>query len=307
MHRLSAKTLERKKDNFLRLHAMRRNLRTLLEKNGFVEIPTPIIRPAKGESPLLWNNVKCSLRPCMELQLRSALAYGLSSVYEIGSSFREGDKGPRHYPEFQLIETFSRDMSFEGMIALSQEMLNAALTRPISGFRRIDVSKTLQDHDPELDLSSPDAALLAYLKAKYSGDQEIQIAKYAYEAMNRLIEILVESSHPGSIVEPVMLWRYPRCTVCLAKPIDNENHLIQRAEFFIEGIEIGHGFVDDIDAEGVEERMLNNEPHHDADFLQLIKINRLPESAGVGFGLERLLMVDAKINDIHECIHEPCW
>src|SRR5208337_798572 len=184
MQQLSGKTLERKKKNFLRLHDMRRNLRALLEKSGFVEISTPIIKPTQDETSLVWNKEGCKLRTSMELQLRSALAYGLSSVYEIGSSFREGDNGPSHNPEFQLIETFSRDMSFESMIALSKEMLNAALSHPISEFRRIDVSKSLQEHDPELDLATTDAALLDYLKSKYSDDQNIQSAKYAYEAMN---------------------------------------------------------------------------------------------------------------------------
>lgn len=307
MHRLSVKELEQKKNISISRHNMRRNLRNMLENKGFIEIPTPIIRPTKSDTPLFWNKERCKLRPCMELQLRSALAYGLESVYEIGSSFREGDKGPSHYPEFQLVETFSRDMSFESMITLSKEMLNAAFVHPISGFRRIDVSQALQEYDPKLDLTSTDAALLDYLKVKYQDDHEIQNAKYAYEAMNRHIEVVVEKPHPGSIEEPVMLWRYPNCTVCLAKPVDNEAHLIQRAEFFINGEEVGHGFVDDIDAKGVEERMLNNEPHHDANFLELLKNNRLPNSAGVGFGLERLLMVDANIDHINKCIHDPCW
>lgn len=307
MHQLTVKELERKKVIFIKRHAMRRNLRTLLEMKGFIEISTPIIRPDKSDPPLIWNNVKCMLRPCMELQLRSALAYGLDSVYEIGSSFREGEMGQNHYPEFQLIETFSKGMSFEGMVELSKEMLNAALTNPISGFRRIDVSQTLQEHDPGLDLTTSDGALLGYLKAKYPDDEDIQTSKYAYEAMNKLIELVVEDCHPGSVEEPVMLWRYPSCTVCLAKPIGNETHLIHRAEFFINGKEVGHGFVDDIDAEGVEERMLNNKPHHDAAFLKLLQNNRLPDSAGVGFGLERLLMIDTNTAEITDCIHAPCW
>lgn len=310
MHRLSTMELEQKKNISLRRHSMRRNLRTLLEKKGFVEIPTPHIKPAKIKKTFIWNKAKCTVRTCMELQLRSALAYGLDSVFEIGSCFREGEKDATHHPEFQMIETFSRNMSFEELIVLSQEMLNAAFSRPVTRFRRIDVSQTLQRHDPKLDLTAPDTALLDYLKDKYPDDQDIQKAKYAYEAMNQHIENVVEkpNSKSGSVEEPIMFWRYPRCTVCLAKPIDNEAHLIQRVEFFIDGIEVGHGFVDDIDPNRVKERMLNNgSNHHDADFLQLIMNNLLPESAGVGFGLERLLMVDANLSDIHECFHEPCW
>lgn len=307
MHQLSTKELERKKVISLRRHTMRRDLRTLLEKKGFVEIPTPHIRLAKEEVSLVWNKTNCTVRDCMELKLRSALVYGLDAVFEIGSCFREGENDETHHPEFQMIETFSRNMSFEGLIALSQEMLNTAFSRLISGFRRIDVSQTLQKHDPELDLTSPDTALLDYLKAKYPDDKKIQDAKYAYEAMNRHIENVVESDHAtfGSVEEPVMLWRYPRCTVCLAKPIENETHLIQRAEFFIQGKEVGHGFVDDIDAKSVEERMSGN--HHDAKFLQLMHNKLLPESAGVGFGLDRLLMIDSNINHIRECVHESCW
>lgn len=307
MHKLTLQELERKKVIFIKRHAMRRNLRTLLEQKGFVEISTSIIRPDKTDSLLEWNDAKCKLRPCMELQLRSALAYGLDSVYEIGSSFREGEKGQNHYPEFQLIETFSKGMSFEGMVELSKEMLDAALTRPISGFRRIDVSRTLQEYDPGLDLTSNDGALLCYLKAKYPNVEDIQTSEFAYKAMNKHIELVVEEFHPGSVEEPVMLWRYPSCTVCLAKPISNETHLIQRAEFFINGKEVGHGFVDDIDAERVKERMLNNMPHHDPDFLKLLRNNRLPDSAGVGFGLERLLMIDTNTDHITDCIHAPCW
>lgn len=307
MHRLAETTIARLRDISIRRHAMRVNLRACLETKGFVEIPTSIIRPTDQDKDLLWNSKGCKIRPCMELQLRSALIYGLPSVYEMGPSFREGDISSNHYPEFQLVETFSSNMHFEEMVALSQDMLEAAFSRKIHKFKRIDVSDALQANDPNLDLTSSDDELLAYLKGKHPRQEKVRDAKYAYQAMNQLVEMVVEETNPGSIDEPVMLWRYPLCTVCLAKPIDSAPHLIQRAEFFIKGLEVGHGFVDDIDAESVEERMLIDKDHHDPRFLQLLKNKRLPPSAGVGFGLDRLLKIDFGIDDIKECIHDPCW
>ena len=48
----------------------------------------------------------------------------------------------------------------------------------------------------------------------------------------------------------------------------------------------------------------NGEEFVDAPFIELLKTNCLPASSGVGFGLERILMLMLSIDDIRQCVHE---
>jgi lysyl-tRNA synthetase class 2 len=239
----------------------------------------------------------------MELRLRSALAE-LEAIYEIGPCFRQDLPDRDHSPEFQMLEIFWRKSDFGELCDLTRNLLSAAFGIPVRSFEYIDVGAALEEACPGLDLTFASHEILEAIKIRYPRD--CSGFTRTYDALNWLIDKTVVCSDLGLLERPAMLVNYPLATVCLAKPQSSAPHLIERMEVFIDGLEICHGFVDDCDPDRVERRMNENGPQFfDPSFLELMRANRTPPSSGVGFGLERLLMLAGSINHIRDCLHEP--
>jgi lysyl-tRNA synthetase class 2 len=287
-------------------HQLVRRLRAALDSRGFVEVMTPVLH-AVGPSPqaalFSWAGQPCDLRPCMELRLRSALAE-LDAVYEIGPCFRPDPPDQDHHPEFHMLELFWKKPEFGELRELTRVLLEEALGTSIQEFRYVDVADALAEARPELDLACGTDAILDTLRHCYP--LECGGFSRAYEALNWLIDKAIVGPDLGTLERPAMLVNYPLATVCLAKPQAHAPHLIERMEVFIKGLEVCHGFVDDCDPERVECRMVENGPtFHDKPFLGLLRSGRIPASSGVGFGLERLLMLATATDHIRDCLHEP--
>lgn len=286
-------------------HQLVRRLRATLDSRGFVEVMTPVLHVAgpSAQTAATWAGQSCELRPCMELRLRSALAE-LDAVYEIGPCFRPDPPDLDHHPEFHMLELFWRMSDFGELCELTRELLAAAFDAPVQGFECVDVATTLVGTCPGLDLKLGADELLGALKTRYPHDCS-QFGR-TYEALNWLIDKAIVGLQLGCLERPAMLFNYPMSTVCLAKPQTSAPHMIERMEVFIDGLEVCHGFVDDCDSDRVERRMHESGPQFfDASFLNLMRTGRIPPSSGVGFGIERLLMLSEGISQIRECLHEP--
>lgn len=268
-------------------HAMLRALRRDLDGRGFCELITGVLQD--GEK-----------RECMELYLRSALSGGMGAVYEIGSCFRGDDADSTHLPEFQMLELFWDRSSFEDLIGLTKDILTVAFGRDVEAFEVVDLAEHLPLRYSGFEYGRGSTSLRAWAK-RYIEPTKFENCRYDYEIYNILIDQFITELRPGSVARPAMVMNYPMETICLAKPCDDHPDRIQRAEFFVQGLEIGHGFVDDMNAARVEGRMrANGSENFDAHFLRLLRSGRLPDSSGVGFGLDRLLMVRLGIDDIRD-------
>lgn len=287
-----------RKDIALAKHQLFKRLRDSLDNWGFCEISTPIQLKSEGSEDF-------SLRTCMELRLRSALANGLTSVYEIGQCIRREDVPDKtHLREFHMLELFWNHDCFDDLIRLTRHLLEVAFMRPIEGFEIIDLTELLPKRYPGFAYGIEYAKLQAWAKP-FIESQKMSSLNCSYKIYNFLIEKLIDEMKPGTIKRPAMVTNYPKETICLARPQPNNPNLIQRSEFFVQGYEIAHGFVDDMDWTDVARRMKENgEEFVDAPFIELLKTNCLPASSGVGFGLERILMLMLSIDDIRQCVHE---
>lgn len=287
-------------------HELVRRLRATLDSHTFVEVMTPVVHVAEPETEAAlpsWVGRPCELRSCMELRLRSALAE-LDAVYEIGPCFRTEPPDSTHHPEFYMLELFWQNSEFGALCELTRELLASAFDASVQGFERIDVAALLVEACPGLDLKSGTGEILETLKEHYPHD--CSGFERTYEALNWLVDKTIVHPSLGCRQRPAMLINYPLATICLAKPQNSAPYLIERMEVFIDGLEVGHGFVDDCDPNGVERRMHESGPQFvDECFLNLMRAGRIPPSAGVGFGIERLLMLSENISHIRDCLHEP--
>ena len=270
------------------MHGLKKRLRMALDGLGFCEVTTPV-RANDG------------LRPCMELELRTTLASGLEGVYEIGPCFRDERSDRTHLPEFQMLELFWNRPSFTTLVHLTRDLFEAAFQCPMEGFETLDLAACLPARYPGLEYGMTAGDLLCLAK-RYLADRQLSTCDRSYKVYNALIDKLIDERKPGTLKRPAMVVNYPLETVCLAKPQDGHPERIQRAEFFVNGLELAHGFVDDMDVERVRRRMYENgDEFVDEGFLAILASGMLPQSSGVGFGLDRLLMVQQGLTDVREC------
>lgn len=284
-------------DIALAKHQLFKRLRDSLDNQGFCEVSTPIQLASEDRNVF-------TLRECMELRLRSALASGLKSVYEIGQCFRGDVPDKTHLREFHMLELFWNHDSFDDLVQLTRHLLEVAFMRPIAGFEIIDLAELLPRRYPGFVYGRTYAQLREWAKS-FIQPQQLSSFDCSYKIYNHLIDMLVDEMHPGTMERPAMVTNYPSETICIACPQSKHPERIQRSEFFVNGLEIGHGFVDDMNWTDVARKMEENgKDFVDVPFLELLKSGRLPASSGVGFGLDRILKLLLGIDDIRQCAHE---
>ncbi len=110
------------------------------------------------------------------------------------------------------------------------------------------------------------------------------------------------------------LYNYPASQAALAKTVLESGHLIaERFEVFINGMELGNGFHELNDSAEQKARFEADNRFRKAlekvaipmDERFLAALDYLPECAGVALGIERLLMVMSRSQDISEVIAFP--
>lgn len=283
-----------------------RRLRSFLHEMGFVEINSPVLLralPGNSDVRLSIGPEDYELRQCMELKLRSALSEGLSAVFEIGPCFRPSDLAAKHsHPEFYMLELFKSEIEYSELVELTRNLLIIASDNQDLQFEPINVSRWLEQ-ELGVEILEDGSLVLSHLIERGLVPQNLT-GLPVFHAVNHLLEKHLEKKC-GTRERPALLYDYPACTICLARRSTTRPAIIKRFEVFVEGIEIAHGFVDEMDAEDVLTRMKNNGPSFvDEKFVELLRDGQLPPSAGVGFGIERLLITFGNVASIADFLHE---
>ncbi|HRY30377.1 MAG TPA: lysine--tRNA ligase [Elusimicrobiota bacterium] len=130
------------------------SLREVLDKDGFIEVETPMMQPVPGGAaakPFITHHetldMDLYMRVAPELYLKRLLVGGLERVYEIGRAFRNEGIDTRHNPEFTILEAYQAYTDFQGMRFLTEKIIDAAAKTviektwptPEKGSLRVDV------------------------------------------------------------------------------------------------------------------------------------------------------------------------
>ena len=108
-------------------------IRRYMEEQGFYEVETPILHPILGGAnarPFVTHHNALDkdfyLRIATELHLKRLLVGGFEKVFEIGRQFRNEGMDPYHNPEFTTMEFYQAFSDLEGMMGLTQGVVQAA-------------------------------------------------------------------------------------------------------------------------------------------------------------------------------------
>ena len=314
------------KDTFVKRSLILRELRAYLDSKGFLEVDTPILTPFEiGASarPFLTHHntldMDMVLRIETELYLKRLIVGGMDRVYEVGRIFRNEGMDTKHNPEFTSIELYQAYTDYHGMMDLVEEMMKTVAMN-VCG------TLTINYQGKEIDLSHWERMTMVEAVKKYSGvdfgaitsdEEAIAIAKEKHvelPAVKTKGAILVEffdAFVEENLIQPTFIYDYPVENSPLAERKPEDPAFTERFEYFINATEFGNAFSelnDPIDQRERFERQVAERKAQDPeckaqvdyDYITALEYG-LPPTGGLGFGVNRLVMLltdSASIRDV---------
>ena len=314
---------------FIKRSKIIKGLREYLDKKNFLEVETPVLQPIYGGAnarPFTTHHnaldQKLYLRIADELYLKRLIIGGFDRVYEIAKDFRNEGMDKNHNPEFTMLEFYWAYADYEDNMNLVEKMLRSVAdsigkTKINWGDMTIDLSKPFKKR-PILELlneaTGEDLADFSEEKLREvckSNNVDIE-SNYNYgQMLDNLMSELVEPK----LIQPTFVTDYPKEISPLAKKHRNGNqNLVERFELFIGGAEFANAFtelndpIDQRDRFESQARLAeggDDEAHPiDENFLEAIECG-MPPTAGVGIGIDRLVMLLTENVTIKEVILFP--
>lgn len=248
------------------------------------------------------------LQTSPEYAMKRLLAAGSGAIYQITKSFRVGESGSRHNPEFTMLEWYRPGFNHHDLMneldALLQFTINSTPAEKIS-YRNLFLNYL------NIDPLTANAAQLK--KIIIENKINIDATDFDYDtALQILLSHLIEPSM--GFEKPLFLYDFPPSQAALSKIRQDEYPVAERFELYINGAEIANGFHELTDADEQQKRFEKNQllrkanqqvvPAIDHFFIDALK-SGMPNCAGVAVGIDRLLMQYAKTNHIQDVIAFP--
>jgi lysyl-tRNA synthetase class 2 len=304
-------------------------IRNFLDKQGFMEVETPVLQPHAGGAlarPFITHHHALDedlyLRIALELHLKRLVVGGFDKVYEMGRAFRNEGISVRHNPEFTLLECYQAYSDYNDMMRLVEEMLKYIAQEVLGNTRLARDGKTIDLGLPwqrlylreaikeycGIDFEAyPDAASLRTQMAEL--DMNVDPTK----GKGRLIEELISTFVEPNLTQPTFLLDYPVEMSPLAKRKRGDDQLVERFEGFVDGMEVANAFTELNDPleqrerfrQQLKEQVADEEVEiADEDFLQALEYG-MPPTGGLGMGIDRLVMLLTGQQSIREVILFP--
>ena len=314
------------KDTFIKRSRILKEIRAYLDEKGFLEVDTPILTPFEiGASarPFYTHhntlNMDMVLRIETELYLKRLIVGGMDRVYEVGRIFRNEGMDPKHNPEFTTIELYQAFTDFHGMMDLVEELYKR-LALKICG------SLVIPYQGKQIDMGHWERLTMVEAVKKYSGvdfndwqtDADAIAAAKAHNVelpevptKGAILAEFFDAFVEDKLIQPTFIYDYPVEISPLAKRKPDDPAFTERFEYFIDCTEYGNAFSelnDPIDQKGRFERQVAErkalEPECkaqvDYDYINALEYG-LPPTGGLGFGVDRLVMLltdSASIRDV---------
>ena len=301
-------------------------LRRYLDSIGFMEVETPVLSPIAGGAnarPFITHHntldIDMYMRIATELHLKRLIVGGMERVYEVGRIFRNEGMDPKHNPEFTSIELYQAFTDFHGMMDLVEELYKR-LALKICG------SMVIPYQGKQIDMGHWERLTMVEAVKKYSGvdfndwqtdEDAIAAAKEHHVELpevptkGAILAEFFDAFVEDKLIQPTFIYDYPVEISPLAKRKPDDPAFTERFEYFIDCTEYGNAFSelnDPIDQKGRFERQVAErkaiEPdckaQVDYDYVNALEYG-LPPTGGLGFGVDRLVMLltdSASIRDV---------
>ena len=319
------------KDAFIKRNKIIRGIRRFLDERNYLEVETPILDTVAGGAiarpfKTFHNtfNMEMQLRIANELYLKRLVVGGFDRVYEMGKMFRNEGVSTRHNPEFTSIELYTAYEDYNYVMEITENLVEY-LAIELYGTteieyqgRKIDVKtpwRRVSMHKLVEEMTGVDFYSLESLEeARDIAKNKLHLELEPYAQIGHIIEAAFEEFCEADLVQPTMVMHHPAEISPLAKKNPDDPRYTNRFEAFANGWEIANGYSelnDPLDQrqrfeDQVKQRQLGDDESHpmDEDFLQALEVG-LPPTAGLGIGVDRLIMILTNSASIRDVIFFP--
>ena len=305
-------------------------IRRYMEDHGYYEVETPILHPILGGAnarPFVTHHNALDkdfyLRIATELHLKRLIVGGFEKVFEIGRQFRNEGMDPYHNPEFTTMEFYQAFSDLEGMMELTQGVVQAAAmaacgtTQVEYQGQQVDLGGTWR-RATMIELASEGAGEdVSFARTR---DELVAILErnggHAEDAWGKgkLIAEIFEAVAEEKLIQPTFVTEHPLEVSPLAKKKAGEPELTERFELFICGHEYANAFGelnDPIDQaerfrKQVEAKDLGDDEAmgYDDDYVRALEYG-MPPAGGCGIGIDRLAMLLTDAPSIRDVLLFP--
>lgn len=315
-------------------------LRLWLAGEGFTEVDPAILQVSPGNEAHLHAFATSAvgndgvaqeryLHTSPEFAMKKLLAAGETRIAAFTHVFRNRESGPRHSPEFVMLEWYRSGQNYTvlmedcaAMLRLAAEAAGTTVLRhggavcdPFAAPERVSVCDAFRNH--------AGIELLATMDADGVPDAPALAAQMTAQGIrfgagdtwsDMLSRVLVEKVEPHlGHGRATVLDRYPAAEAALARRAPDDARLAERFELYACGVELANGFGELTDAQeqrrrfiaemDEKERVYGERYPLDEDLLAAL--SQMPPTAGIALGFDRLVMLATGAPRIADVLWTP--
>ena len=305
-------------------------IRTFMTSENFLEVETPTLQPKAGGAiarPFLTHHnamgIDMYLRIAPELYLKRLVIGGFEKVFELGKVFRNEGIDLTHSPEFTMMESYEAYSDVNGVMDMVEKMCQYIV-------ENLNIGSEVQYAEKIADFSFPweRKSMFDLVSHKFdmgiSHDSNLDDIKTKFETIHNItteaktigefVFELFENYLENEIINPLFVTDYPKEVSPFARENKDKEGITERFELFAFGSELANGFSELIDPQDQEQRLKtqalkkaegDEEAHvQDEDYIEALEYG-LPPTGGLGFGVDRFVMMLTNNDSIREVIAFP--
>lgn len=315
------------KDTFRKRSQILREIRSYLDNMGYLEVDTPVLHTLEigaAARPFVTHHnaldIDMYLRIETELYLKRLVVGGFERVYEVGRIFRNEGMDTSHNPEFTSVEMYQAYTDYIGMMDIIEDMYKT-IARNVCGTDVINYQGTEIDLGKKWERLTMVEAVKKYAGVDYNDwatdedaracakEKNVEVDEGENATKGHVLIAFFDAFVEDKLIQPTIIYDYPVENSPLAKRKPSNPAFTERFEYFIYCREMGNAFSELNDPIDQKERFVKQveakraqgaNAEVDEDFVTALEYG-LPPTGGLGFGLDRLVMLltdSASIRDV---------
>lgn len=306
-----------------------------LGENGFLQVETPIMQSAvcgAAARPFYTHHnaldIDFNLRIAPETYLKQCVAGGFPRVYELAKCFRNEGMDTEHLQEFTQVEWYAAYWNFEDNIKFYKNFIKSLLIE-LLGTTTIEYKgNTLEfglDEWPRINYIERMNEILGFdflseedpieLKNKIVARNLFTLEDLEdYKSVSQIIDFVYKKTIREKIVQPTIMYNYPSALMPLARRNDNDKRVVDVFQIVACGTELCKAYselVNPIEQRAAFEEQLKAKEQGDDETMEVDEAfmgameQGMPPISGLGFGIDRLLMIIYNQESIRDVVLFP--